>query len=116
MTYQWKPVEPTFIPNTTMQKRVEIDDNGNETGVIKSFRIAPVDGYVLHDNTYDTIVVDPVTGEETDEVILGYRTSTASCGANYDFTANPREFYAVPADSVPADQIFGGVTPDHEIM
>ena len=109
-----KPLEPTYIPNTTMQKRVEVDDNGNETGVIKSYRITPVDGYVLHDNARDWEEEDPETLEMVTK--LGYTTGTASCGGNYDFTANPREFYAVPADSVPADQIFGGVNNDHEVM
>jgi hypothetical protein len=60
--------------------------------------------------------VDPNTMEETGEIILGYRTSTASCPASYDFTTNPREFYAVLESSIPADQIFGGGNNGHETM
>lgn len=94
MIITYEDVNPSLIENTTMQKVLR-------DGVHSTYYIAPADGYVLHDKTYDTIVIDPVTGEETDEVILGYRTSTASCAASYDFTANPREFYAVPEDQAP---------------
>lgn len=104
-----EPVTPSLIENTTMEKGI------NGEGEHKTYLITPVDGYVLHDKGYDTPVLDPITYEETGEIKLGYRTSTASCAASYDFTANPREFYAVPADSVPADQIFGGGN-DHEVM
>lgn len=104
---EMREIIPSLIENTTMQLRVV-----NDTP--RSYWITPVSGYVLHDNAFDDAVVDD-DGNLTGEVVLGYRTSTATCGANYDFTANPREFYAVPADSVPADQIFGG-NNDHEAM
>lgn len=96
-------VTPTLIENTTMYKYL------NSEGIHKTYRITPNDGYVLHDKSRDW------TDLETEELKLGYTTGTASCAANYDFTVNPREFYAVPENSVPADQIFGGGN-DHEVM
>lgn len=103
----YEDVIPSLIANTTMRKLLS-------DGVHRVYYITPVDGYVLHDNAVDWTDIDPETGEEI--TITSYYTGTCSCGANYDFTANPREFYAVPADSVPADQIFGGVNNDHEVM
>lgn len=103
-------VNPTLIPNTTMQKYIDND------GVFRAYYITPNEGYVLHDKSYDEEVIDEVTLQPTGEIKLGYRTSTASCGANYDFVANPREFYTVPITDVPADQIYGGGDNDHEVM
>ena len=100
-------VTPIYA-NTTMQK-VYVD------GVHQQYAITPVDGYVLHDQKRDWYDIDPETEEEI--LMLGYTTGTASCAVNYDFVANPREFYAVLASSVPADQIFGGGNNNnHEIM
>lgn len=107
--YTYEDVIPTLIANTTMQKLFR-------DGVHIAYNITPISGYVLHDATYDDVMYDPITMEPTDEVLLGYRTSTASCATNYDFATNPRQFYAVPADSVPADQIFGVVEPPHEVV
>jgi hypothetical protein len=100
-------VNPTLIENTTMLLRV-VDGNP------LVYRITPVDGYVLHDKARDWTNIDPVTMEETYK--QGFTRGTASCGANYDFAANPREFFAVSETSVPADQIFGGVKPETEVM
>lgn len=106
MTITYEDVIPTLIPNTTMQKRLY-------DGVHKQYVIYPVDGYVLHDSGRDWTEEDPETGNEI--VVRGYTRGQASCGANYDFATNPREFYAVPESEVPADHIFGGGN-DHEIM
>lgn len=107
MTITYEDVTPTLIPNTTMQKGV-VD------GVHRNYIIRPVDGYVLHDKGRDWTVEDEETGEEI--VVRGYTSGQASCGANYDFTANPREFWAELESDVPADQIFSGSNPDHEVM
>lgn len=95
------------IANTTMLEKLR-------DGVLYVYALKPVDGYVLHDKNADWTDVDPDTGEEI--YMLGYKTGTVTCAASYDFTANPREFYTVLATEVPADQIFGGVTPDHEVV
>lgn len=100
-------VNPTLIANTTMKKRYM-------DGVFKTYGITANEGYVLHDKSMDWYEQDPDTMEQV--LYLGYAVGMKTCGANYDFVANPREFYAVPADSVPADQIFGGVNNDHEVM
>lgn len=105
MAWNYENVTPTLIPNTTMQR-------GYYDGVHKVFIIRPVEGYVLHDNAMDWTVEDEETLEEV--TVCGYTGGQASCGANYNFVANPREFYAVLESEVPADHIFGG--NDHEIM
>lgn len=103
-------VVPSLIDNTTM--KVRSTDNGV---TILSVRITPVPGYVLHDSFSDYPGLDPETGDQIP--VLGYVRGTISIGANYDFTANPREFYAIPESDVPdpENQIFGG-NNDHEVM
>lgn len=103
----YENVNPSLIANTTMRKLLS-------DGVHLTYNITPIDGYVLHDKGRDWTDIDPETEEEI--MYLGYTTGTASCAANYNFTANPREFYAVPAEGVPPDQIFGRVNNDHEVM
>jgi hypothetical protein len=76
MAYTYKDVEAK-IPNTTMKVRLL---NGKE----RTYCIAPVDGYVIHDNTLDTVDIDEKTQEET--VILGFRNDEASVSVKYDFT------------------------------
>lgn len=98
MASVYQDVIPTLIENTNMQLRVR-------DGVPFTYRISPVEGYVLHDTARDWDVTDPYTGEVTH--YLGYGRGTSTYPASYDFTANPREFFAVPEDSVPAEQIFG---------
>lgn len=110
MAFTYEDVIPPLIENTTMQKRLR-------DGVDYQYLITPNEGFVLHDARMDEPVYDMETGEETGEVVKIYRTSTATCAANYDFTENPWEFYTVPADSVPADDIHGvGGNTDHETM
>lgn len=108
MVITHEPVEPTLIEHTTMSLSFR-------DGTPSTYSITPVSGYVIHDKASDWEDVDPDTGEVI-ELHRGYCRGTVSCGANYDFTANPREFYAVPADSVPADHIFGGSDNNHEVM
>jgi hypothetical protein len=118
-----------IIPNTTMRLRV-IDGNP------RSYWITPNEGYVLHDASYDAVreepTVDPETGEETINYIpvLGYRPTTASCSARYEFTPvemqddegnthtayGSRQFFTRPIEDVPADQIFGGGNTESETM
>jgi hypothetical protein len=101
-----EPVTPTLIENTTMVL-------GYADGIARGYEITPNAGYVLHDNTLDWTDTDPETFEEVFK--LGFARGTKTCGVNYDFEANPREFYAVPETEIPGDQIFGGVNNDHEI-
>ena len=100
-----EPVIPSPIENATVTK-------GIVNGVHRNYRITPNEGYVLHDKGLDANVLDE-DGNETGEIELGYRTSTASCPANYDFEANPNEYYTVLASTVPENQIHGAVnTPE----
>lgn len=81
--------------------------------VLRAYRIKANDGYLLHDRELDIVDIDPFTEEEISRV-AGFTGGTCSCGYNYDWTANTREFYAVPANEVPADQIFSNT--NHESM
>ena len=96
-TVTYEEITHTLIPNTTTGKMFR-------DGVHRQYRITPIDGYVLHNNVRDWTERNEETGEET--LYLGCSTSYASVPANYDFNENPNELYAVPADSVPAEQIF----------
>ena len=93
MAITYENVTPTLIANTTMKK--VLDD-----GVHKTYYITPNEGYVLHDNTYDYT-------DQDGNAFLGYRETTAVCGASYDFAVNPRKFYAVleseAEENVPID-------------
>jgi hypothetical protein len=108
----YENMETSFIENATMTRRLYADS----TEVMK-YRIYPNEGYVLHDTQYDQPVYDEETGEETGEIKKGYipYPSFVSCSGRYDFAVNEREFYCVPTDTVPENQIFsnGG---NHEVM
>lgn len=96
-------MNPSPIENTTVVKRFS-------DGVHKTYRIAPNEGYVLHDNMLDEIIYDP----ETDDIIgynPKYYSGFRSVAASYDFTVNPRDFYAVLSSSVSEDDIYGVVNP-----
>lgn len=105
----YEDIIPTLVENTTMRYLVA-------DGVRRTYNIKANEGYVLHVNTLDTIIYDDETDEPTGEVILGYAEGIKSCGINYDWDENPREFYAVLRSSVPENRIFGGGGNDHEVM
>lgn len=105
-------VEPVYA-NTTMKASY------NDENVLRTYRIAPVEGYVMHTTSYDREVIDEETGTPTGEIILGFIPYPASTSVpyNYDFAANPKQIYAVPADTVPENQIYNaGGNNNHEIM
>lgn len=105
----YENMTPTPITNAVVKKAF-VD------GVHKQYVIQAVDGYVLHDSELDySTGIDEETNEMLPEV-EGYTTGTVSCRYDYDFTANPRGFYAVLASSVPENSIFGGGDNDHEVM
>lgn len=118
MAITYEPLNPSLIPNTEMKK-------GFLNGVHRTYQITPVDGYVLHDKSWDMPMYDE-NGNETGEIELGYRTYMASVGFNYDFSTTEvtsidgsivtaygsREFYAIPRSLVPENQIHGS-TPSN---
>lgn len=106
MANTYEEMNPSPIENARVQKSFR-------DGVLKAYYINSNSGYVLHDNARDWMDEDPETGEEV--LKLGFTRGTASCGANYDFATNPRGFYAIPKNEVPADQIFGAGN-NHEVM
>ena len=88
MVITHEPIVPSLIENTIMQKNFR-------DGVPTTYYITPNEGYVLHDKGLDTPEYNEETFEETGNILLGYRRTTASCAVSYDFEANPREFYTV---------------------
>ena len=103
------------IPNTTLRETLR-------NGVLFQYRVIPDNGYALHDNESDyySAILDEF-GDPTGETILklGFTTMFVSCEANYDFDANPREFYTKPIDELGDNEIIlGGGTGnnDHEVM
>lgn len=105
------------IPNTTMQEVLR-------DGALYKYELVPSSGYVLHDKSSDTYLENvEIYNEETGEfevitkTILGFVSGSTSCAANYDFTANPREFYTILREDAPEDAvIFGGVNKENEVM
>ena len=75
------------IKNTICEAR---EMNGN----IVSYRIAPIDGYKLHEITLDENIIDE-NGNEIGEIKKGYTTSYVTTGIEYNFEKNDREIYAV---------------------
>lgn len=106
-----EPVTPSLIPNTTMVK-------GVLNGVHKSYEITPIDGYVLHDRLLDEFAEYDENGNGIGEpIVLGFYSGTRSVAASYDFTANPREFYAILRTTVPEGSHIAGLDdPDTEVM
>lgn len=80
----------TFIENTTMKKY--FNNEGNFTAYI----IEPFPDFMLHINSRDEIVFDPQTNMATGEIIKGYTKGEVRVCADYDFSVNPLDIYAVP--------------------
>lgn len=89
----YKDISPASIENTVMTAV-------HRDGVHMVTRILPLPGFVLHDRAGDW--EDP----ETREKYEAYYTGSCSCGADYDFGENPRQFQAVKKETVPETQIF----------
>lgn len=83
----YKKIEP-LIENTQCEAR-------EKDGKVISYLIRPSEGYKLHEITLDEAVIDEETLEETGEIRKGFTTSYVTAGADYDFTRNEREIYAV---------------------
>lgn len=108
-----------IIPNTTMKKKFR-------DGVFRVYVIAPIENYVLHDNAADAF-------DDDGNTIYRYSVGDCTAGYNYDFSTREmqvpdasgnlitvtaygsREFFALPASSVPENEIYGGDN-DHEVM
>ena len=109
MAITYTDVIPTLIENTTMRILVS-------NGVERTYNITPVSGYVIHDKSLDETIYDDITSEPTGEINLGYTRGMISVSRSYDFTANPREIYAVPESEVDENYIYGGIDNEHEVM
>lgn len=128
MAFTYENVNPTLIPNTTMRKRLR-------DGVDYQYIIKADEGYALHDKRVDSIDFD----ENDEEIAISmFKVGETTVAANYDFDnvtqgtytytdengmsvmlpvlmVGANEFYAVPIDIVPENQLMGD-KPEHEIM
>ena len=89
MKIEYKNIIPSPIENTTIKLMTA---DGYERG----YTIKANTGYKLHDTACDCYF--DIDGNELETPIKGFCNS-ASCGKNYDFTANPREFYTISKDN-----------------
>lgn len=131
MSFTYKEINPTLIPNTIMQKRLRDDVN-------YQFIIEAEKGYVLHDRRIDEEEYYPESTISTGNVIPRFKKGSTTVPASYDFTVTTNdtytytdennieitipvvkigayEFYALPEDIVSISQISGG-NIDYEIM
>jgi hypothetical protein len=99
MAITYEQIVPPIIENTVMQRRL-LD------GEPRTIQIAPIEGYVLHDNNLGDNGYDPILGMPTDEILLGYKEGEISVAHDYNFIENPRELYAVSRSSVDKERIF----------
>lgn len=103
-------LNPTLIPNTTMQKIFR-------DGVLAQYGITPNEGYVLRDNKLDIYPDCDEEGNGIGEPIIGFYSDMRTVRYDYDFVANPREFQAVLIEDVPEGaEIYGVPSSDHEVM
>lgn len=84
----YKEIEP-LIDNTICEAR-EVD------GDIISYKMAPTEGYKLHEVTLDETLVDEETLKETGKIKLGYTKSFITLSALYDWDKNIRKIYVKP--------------------
>lgn len=95
MAITYENVIPSLIENTTMQKRF-LD------GALKQYLITPNENYVLHDTLCDSYAEYDENGNGIGDPILGFYSGTRTVRYDYDFTENPRQFYAVLRTEVPS--------------
>lgn len=119
------------VPNTTLRERLR-------DGELYCYRIEATEGYLLHDKDLDVPVPDE-NGMPTEVMTPWFTGGTTTVLKDYDFTTTTqgeykytdengneitmpvtmigaREFYTVPSNVVPSDQVLGGGDNDHEVM
>lgn len=103
ITYETS-TEHNIYPNLTVCDRFA-------DGVAAGWRVTANEGYVFYDENAEDTKLDPETMEEV-PITYYYTIIYYPRTYNWDNFA----LVAVPRDSVPADQIFGGGDSDHEVM
>lgn len=88
MSVRREKIKSSLIANTIMQK-IYVDEECRQCG------ITPNEGYVLHDKNLDYYTEFDAGGNGIGEIISGFCTGETTVRYDYDFDANPREFYAV---------------------
>lgn len=119
------------VPNTTLREKLR-------DGELYYYEIKAESGYLLHDKDLDVPEVDE-NYMETGNIIPWFTGGGTSVRLDYDYTTTTqgeykytdengneitmpvtmigaREFYTVPSNVVPSNQVLGGGDNDHEVM
>lgn len=106
--FVYEPTIGVSVPNITVE-------NQFYNGVHIAYRLTANPGYVMYDQTEQNTTLDPDTMEEI-PIIYYYRQVTYPIRYAPEVWQN--RWIAVPENTVPADQIFGGgnTTPTPEVM
>lgn len=119
------------VPNTTLLEKLR-------DGVLYYYEIKAESGYLLHDRDLDIYDYDD-DGNQTELLETWFTGGGTSVRLDYDYTTTTqgeykytdengmeitmpvtmigeREFYTVPSNVVPSDQVLGGGDNDHETM
>lgn len=119
------------IPNASILEKLK-------DGSLYAYSIEAEDGYVLHDNRIDEEEFDLETTRPTGNLIPRFKTGSTTVSVSYDFKTTTNgtytytdennmeatvpvvkigvyEFYTLPEDIVPINQICGGDI-DYEII
>lgn len=104
-TYTYEvSTEHNNYPNLTVYDRFR-------DGILNGWKVTANEGYVFYDENANDSITDPDTLEP---IPITYYYTIRMLNPNYNW-AN-FALVAVPRDSVPADQIFGGGDNEHEVM
>lgn len=120
------------VPNTSLQELLI-------NGVLKGYEIKAENGYLLHDKDLDMPEYDENLGMETGNIIPWFTGGGTSVRLDYDYTTTTagtytytdengnevtlnvtmigaREFYTVPSNIVPSDQVLGGNDNERKVI
>ena len=94
-----------FVETEACYEKKTMREIRNDAGDLTGYDIAQIEGYVLHNSSFDGYEYDPETNEQGDLISTGYSPSSSSVEPGYDFDANPYEIYAVKRDAVGDDGV-----------
>ena len=94
-----------FVETETRYENTTMREIRNDAGDLTGYDIAPIEGYVLHNSSFDVHEYDPETNKQGELISMGYSSSSSSVEPEYNFDANPYGIYAVKRDAVGDDGI-----------
>lgn len=101
-----------FIETEARYENTIMREIRNSDGVLNGYDIAPAEGYVLHNNSFDEYEYkyDPESEEQEEPlqgelISKGYSPSSSGVSADYDFDTNPSEIYAKKRDELEENEV-----------